>query len=101
MGVFIVGLLSEKGFIFGMYYFFVLRIVIVILDEFIEFFYIWNVLIKLLDVLIVSIVFDLRLLVVFIVINDGIYIVYDFIFWLNSSFIEMYFFYKGRYVVIE
>lgn len=49
-----------------------------------------------------SIVFDLRLLVIFIVINDGIYIIFDFFIWLNiSSFIELFFLYKGRYVVIE
>lgn len=80
----------------------VIKIYLEIFDEFIDFFNVFNLLIKLLEVLIMSIVFDLRLLVIFIVINDGIYIIFDFFIWLNiSSFIELFFLYKGRYVVIE
>lgn len=80
----------------------VIKIYLEIFDEFIDFFNVFNLLIKLLEVLIMSIVFDLRLLVIFIVINNGIYIIFDFFIWLNiSSFIELFFLYKGRYVVIE
>lgn len=80
----------------------VIKIYLEIFDEFIDFFNVFDLLIKLLEVLIMSIVFDLRLLVIFIVINDGIYIIFDFFIWLNiSSFIELFFLYKGRYVVIE
>lgn len=80
----------------------VIKIYLEIFDEFIDFFNVFNLLIKLLEVLIMSIVFDLRFLVIFIVINKGIYIIFDFFIWLNiSSFIELFFLYKGRYVVIE
>lgn len=80
----------------------VIKIYLEIFDEFIDFFNVFNLLIKLLEVLIMSIVFDLRLLVIFIVINNGIYIIFDFFIWLNiSSFTELFFLYKGRYVVIE
>lgn len=80
----------------------VIKIYLEIFDEFIGFFNVFDLLIKLLEVLIMSIVFDLRLLVIFIVINNGIYIIFDFFIWLNiSSFIELFFLYKGRYVVIE
>lgn len=80
----------------------VIKIYLEIFDEFIDFFNVFDLLIKLLEVFIMSIVFDLRLLVIFIVINDGIYIIFDFFIWLNiSSFIELFFLYKGRYVVIE
>lgn len=80
----------------------VIKIYLEIFDEFIDFFNVFDLLIKLLEVLIMSIVFDLRLLVIFIVINNGIYIIFDFFIWLNiSSFIELFFLYKGRYVVIE
>lgn len=80
----------------------VIKIYLEIFDEFIDFFNVFDLLIKLLEVFIMSIVFDLRLLVIFIVINNGIYIIFDFFIWLNiSSFIELFFLYKGRYVVIE
>lgn len=80
----------------------VIKIYLEIFDEFIDFFNVFDLLIKLLEVLIMSIVFDLRLLVIFIVVNNGIYIIFDFFIWLNiSSFIELFFLYKGRYVVIE
>lgn len=80
----------------------VIKIYLEIFDEFIDFFNVFDLLIKLLEVLIMSIVFDLRLLVIFIVINNGIYIIFDFFIWLNiSSFIELFFLYKGRYVLIE
>lgn len=99
---FFLGFLNEKGIILGMYNCVVIKIYLEIFDEFIDFFNVFDLLIKLLEVLIMSIVFDLRLLVIFIVINDGIYIIFDFFIWLNiSSFIELFFLYKGRYVVIE
>lgn len=101
MGVFIAGLLSEKGLILGMYHPSALRTVTAIPDESTEFPHTRNVPTKPSDALIASIASDPRLSVVFTAINDGIYIVYDFTLWLNSSSTEMHSSYKGRYAAIE
>lgn len=78
-----------------------LRTVTAIPDESTEFPHTRNVPAKPSDALIASIASDPRLSVVFTAINDGIYIVYDFTLWLNSSSTEMHSSYKGRYAAIE
>lgn len=96
------GLPNEKGLILGMYNPAAIQTVTEIPDEFTDFLDALNLLVKPSDALITSIASDPRLSVVFTAINDGIYIIYDFSIWLNtSSSTELYLLYKGKYAAIE
>lgn len=61
-----------------------------------------DLLIKPPEALITSIASDPRLSVIFTAINNGIYTIFDFSIWLNtSSSTELFLSYKGRYAAIE
>lgn len=52
-----------------------------ILEDLISFFNFVDLFLRFLDVLIISMVFDLKKVVVFVVINNDIYIVYNYFVW--------------------
>lgn len=96
------GLPNEKGLILGMYNPAAIQTVTEIPEESTDFLNALNIIIKPREALITSIVSDPRLSVVFTAINNGIYTIFDFSIWLNtSSSTELFLSYKGRYAAIE
>lgn len=96
------GLSNEKGIILGMYNRAAIKTYPEIPDESTDFLNALDLLIKPPEALITSIASDPRLSVIFTAINNGIYTIFDFSIWLNtSSSTELFLSYKGRYAAIE